>query len=118
MSAQAPTPCGRQPAGAAAGRQIQRLARIELDERAVEFEYGMLLLDGRGRLGSADWHVVLLRVPLEQLLAVAPGSRPECVVAAQTVEGETLAGRARILPFHAAADCLRLVGTSSLERMG
>jgi hypothetical protein len=117
MSRRAPTARGRQLAEAAAGKQIQPLTRIELDGRSVEFEYGMLL-HGRGRLSGADWHVVLLRVPLNDVLAVGSASAQECAVAAETAGGEILAGRARVLPFDTAADCLRLIGTSSLERAG
>jgi hypothetical protein len=98
-------------------RQIRSLLRIELDARPVGFEHGMLLFEQREG-GGPDWHVVLLRVPPKEMPAPGTDEMPECAVAAETVEGETLAGRARIVPFRAATDCLRLVGTSPLDRSG
>ena len=99
-------------------KELRLLSRIKLDGRQIAFEHGLLLCHRGADNRTQSWHVMLLRVPVQDALCIGPASRRECTVLAMTLDGEWLSGRVRPLPFRSLPDCLRLIGTSPLEDGG
>jgi hypothetical protein len=97
---------------------MQPLTEIELDGTPVDFEHGMLLLEELTAGERGHWHILLLRVPPAATLTMEDDPEAACAVVARTTRGERVAGSARLRPFRAAHDCLRLVGISPLEWQG
>ena len=90
------------------------LSSVEVDGRQIAFEHGLLLSDPGADEHNDCWHIMLLRLPLDEVLCAAPASGQQHTVRAITLHGERLSGRARPLSFRSAPDCLRLIGTSAL----
>jgi hypothetical protein len=99
-------------------KELRLLSRIKLDGRQIAFEHGLLLCYQGADDRTQSWHVMLLRVAVQDVLCTRPASKRECTVLAMTLDGEWLSGRVRRLPFRSLPDCLRLIGTSPLEDGG
>jgi hypothetical protein len=94
---------------------VQRLAHVEVDARTLSFEYGLLSTAREEEEREDGWRLLLMHVACDDMLWAEATGKQEAMVWLTTSNGATMVGRARMVVFVTAPDCLRLEGSSPLE---